>query len=335
MTPTAPSIARSARAAPDAPSRLAAAPMSLFAIVMGLAGCALAWRKATDLFGVPGAIAEALMAVAALAYVAIVAVQVARAVRFPGAHLAEFRDPAKSNFVPAFTVATALLAAGVEPYAVGLARTLWVFAAGLHVLFAFVLLRRWFTERLDLSDASPAWLIPVVGNLLMPVVGMPLGFTAASWFLFSVGAAFWLILAPVLTSRLFFGEPLEEKQVPSLFILLAPPAVGGLAVIALNGGDLSAVSHVLMGFGTFIALLTASLIGRVAATHFAIGWWALTFPCAAFANLAQTYALKFPSLAPQLAAGVGLAFASMIVAVVAVLTVRALAQGDLVPKPKA
>lgn len=146
--------------------------------------------------------------------------------RVSGAHLAEFCDPAKSSFVPAFTIATALVAAGVEPYAMGLARTLWVFAAGLHVLFAFLLLRRWFTEPRDLSEASPTWFIPVVGNLLMPVVGMPLGFTLASWFLFSVGAVFWLILAPVLTLRLFFGEPLNEKQVPSLFILLAPPAVG-------------------------------------------------------------------------------------------------------------
>jgi tellurite resistance protein len=94
------------------------------------------------------------------------------------------------------------------------------------------------------------------------------------------------------------------------------------------------VSHVLLGFGTFIALLTASMIGRVAATHFAIGWWALTFPCAAFANLAQTYALEFPGLAPRLAAGAALAFASLIVAAVTVLTVRALAQGELVPKPE-
>lgn len=317
------------------PSRLSAAPMALFAIVMGLAGAALAWRKAADLFGAPEAIAEALMGVAGLAYVAIVAVQVVRALRFPGAHLAEFHDPARSSFVPAFTVATALMAAGIEPYSIGAARALWVFAAGLHVLLAFLLLRRWFTEPRDLSEASPAWFIPVVGNLLMPVVGVPLGFTVASWFLFSVGAVFWLILAPVMTSRLFFGTPLPEKQVPSLFILLAPPAVGGLAVIALNGGDLSVVSHALLGFGTFIALLTASMIGRVVATHFAIGWWALTFPCAAFANLAQTYALEFPGLAPRLAAGAALAFANLIVAAVAVLTMRALVAGDLVPRPKA
>ncbi len=308
--------------------------MSLFAIVMGLAGAALAWRKAAKLFAAPELIAEALMAAAALAYLAIVAVQVARAVRFPGAHLQEFRDPGKSSFVPAFSVATALVAAGVAPYSTGVAQALWAFAAGLHVLFAFLLLRRWFTEPRDLSEASPAWFIPVVGNLLMPVVGMPLGFTVASWFLFSVGAVFWLILAPVLTSRLFFGKPLEDKQVPSLFILLAPPAVGGLAVIALADGGLTVVSHVLLGFGTFIAVLTASMIGRVIATDFAIGWWALTFPCTAFATLAMTYALEFDGLAARLAAGAALAFASTIVAVTAVLTARALAAGDLVPGPQ-
>ncbi len=315
-------------------SRLAVAPMSLFAIVMGLSSTALAWRKAEDLFDTPAAIAQILLGIAIVTFVVIAAVQVMRAIRYPGAHLAEFRDPGKSSFVPAFTVATALLAAGIEPYWFDLARIIWVFAAGFHVLLAFLLLRRWFTEPRDLSEASPSWFIPVVGNLLMPVVGIPLGFVPASWFLFSVGAVFWLILAPVMTSRLFFGKPLLDKQIPSIFILLAPPAVGGLAVIELGGGNPNIISHVLFGFGIFTALLTASMLSRVIATHFAIGWWALTFPCAAFASLTLTYALELESPALRLAAGAALGFVSIVVFVVGILTVRSLLTGELVPKPK-
>lgn len=313
------------------PSRLAAAPMALFATVMGLGGLSLAWRRAHEVFGASALIGEALMALAGLAFVVVALVQIARAIRHPHAHLAEFRHPVAGNFVPAFTVATALMAAGLAPYAPALARGVWVFASSLHLVFAFLILRRWFTQTRDEAEASPAWFIPVVGNLLMPVVGVPLGFEAASWLFFSVGAMFWLILAPVMTHRLFFVGTLPERALPSLFILLAPPAVGGLAAIALNDGGVSVVSHVLFGFGLFIAALTASLLGRIAKTHFAIGWWALTFPCAAFASLGLAYAQKLPSLATTLIAGAALTFASLIVGLVFVLTLRALARGEFLP----
>lgn len=75
---------------------------------------------------------------------------------------------------------------------------------------------------------TPASFIPVVGNLLMPVAGVPLGFVAAGWFLFSVGLAFWLMPAPVLTHRMFVADALPPTQPRAFSMLLAPPSVGGL-----------------------------------------------------------------------------------------------------------
>jgi tellurite resistance protein len=321
--------------APHRPQRptpaLARAPMSLFAIVMGLGGTAIAWRKAHVVIGAPAWVGEALMAAAVLAYLVIFAVQSLRAFLYPGVHLAEFRHGPSSTFIPASTIATALMAAALTPYAPPAAAVIWVVAASLHLCLAFLLLRRWFTERRPAAAASPSWFIPVVGNILMPVIGMPLGFAQASWFLFSVGFVFWAILAPLMTHRLFFEEPLPERAVPSLFILLAPPAVGGLAMIALNGGATSVFSHVMFGFAVFVAALTASLIGRVVATNFAIGWWALTFPSAAFATLALSYADAIPGLVIKGIAFVALAAVTVIVGMVLAKTLRALVSGNLIP----
>ena len=307
------------------------APVSLFAIVMGLAGLAIAWRRAHVAIGAPPGIGEALMACALFTWLVVLLIQLLRALRYPGVLVAEFRSPKGIMFVPTFSVSTALLAGGLTPYAKDVASALWIFAASLHLALAFIVVRLWFAERREIDEASPSWFIPVVGNLLMPVIGVPLGYNGVSWFLFAVGAMFWLILAPVMTWRLFFAAPLAEAAAPSIFILLAPPSVGALAVLALTGGEASSLTHVLFGFSAFVAALVASLLGKVLRTHFAIGWWALTFPTAAFATLSLTYAHLMPSAGLWLVGVCALAFASAIVACVAFLTVRAVSRGDLVP----
>lgn len=319
---------------PVAPSSaLARAPMALFATVMGTGGAAMSWRKAHHVLGAPAVMGEALFALAAILFAIVLALQVLRALRHSEAVAEEFRHPVSVNFVPAVSVSMAILAAGLAPYDREAAAALWLAAAGLHVTLAFVILHRWFGGSMKTEQASPAWFIPVVGNLLMPVVGMPLGFTHLSWFLFSVGFVFWLILAPLMTHRLFFAEPLGERAVPSLFILLAPPAVGGLAVLALASGEATIYSHILFCFAVFIALLVLSMIRRVLKTHFAVGWWAITFPSAAFASLSLAYAELLTTPETMIAAITALVLASAAVLAMLALTLRALARGDLVPPP--
>lgn len=311
---------------------LARAPFSLFATVMGLGGLALSWRRAADILGASPLIGEALMATAAAVFASVLLVHAFRIALHPSALLHDFRHPIHANFAPAFTVATVLMAAGIARYDEGVARAVWCFAASLHLLLAFLILRRWFTQTREPQEASPAWFIPVVGNILMPVVGAPLGFTLASWFLFSVGFVFWAILAPLMTYRLFFLSPLPERAAPSLFILLAPPAIGSLAMLALNDGQVSVFSHVMFGFATFVWALVLSMLNRIVRVPFAVGWWALTFPAAGYATLALSYADLVRAPALHWLALAALAFASCVVGLVSILTLRALIQGRLIPK---
>ncbi|MEM7668557.1 MAG: SLAC1 anion channel family protein [Pseudomonadota bacterium] len=311
-------------------SWLAKAPFALFAQVMGLAGLAIAWRKAAEAFGTPAVIGEAIYALAALIFIIVFAVHVARAIRYPQLPVADFRHPVDSNFVPAFTIALVLMAAGLAPYSLEGARIIWIVAAILHLIFAFLILRRWFTERKEMKIASPAWFIPVVGNILMPVIGVPLGFTIAGWFLFSVGFVFWIVLAPIITQRIFFEEALPERALPSLFILLAPPAIGGLAMLALNDGQPTVFTHVMLGFGAFIALMLASMLRAIFHTHFAVGWWALTFPSAGFASLSLSYAMLRPEPIFTIMGWAALIGASLIVLTVGARTAVALAKGELI-----
>jgi tellurite resistance protein len=78
-----------------------------------------------------------------------------------------------------------------------------------------------------------------------------------SWFFFSIGVVFWIVLLAVVMYRLFFHAPLALRLTPTLFILLAPPSVGFVAWSGLVGG-LDAFGRVLYYTALFLALLLVS-----------------------------------------------------------------------------
>ncbi len=92
---------------------------------------------------------------------------------------------------------------------------------------------------------SPAWFIPAVGNVVAPIAGVGLGFPETSWVFFAAGLIFWIVLLVLVMNRLIFHDPLPGRMVPTLAILIAPPAVGFLAWLQLNGGVLDGFARLL------------------------------------------------------------------------------------------
>lgn len=69
----------------------------------------------------------------------------------------------------------------------------------------------------------------------MPIAGVQHGFSELSWFFFSIGVVFWLVLLTIIFNRMFFHQPLPGKLLPTLFILIAPPGAGFVSWLQLNG----------------------------------------------------------------------------------------------------
>jgi tellurite resistance protein len=120
----------------------------------------------------------------------------------------------------------------------------------------------------------------VVGNILVPIVGVEHGQTEISWFFFSVGFVFWLVLQTIIFNRVIFHHPLPEKMIPTLFILIAPPAVGFIAYVKLTGG-VDNFARLLYYFALFIVLLLIALYRQFCSIQFYLSWWAYSFPVAA------------------------------------------------------
>ena len=152
-------------------------PVGLFGSVMGLTGLSVAWRLAHGLFGTPEWIALLVGVLAVVAFVLLLAAYGVKLATAPAAVRAEFHHPIAGNLFGTILISLLLLPILLAPVALRLAQVLWTVGAIGMVLFAWLIVSRWMSDRQQVAHATPAWIIPLVGMLdvplALPVLGLP------------------------------------------------------------------------------------------------------------------------------------------------------------------
>lgn len=263
--------------------RIAHFPIAFFAMIMGSGGLTLAWQKAAhSLSGVPEVISQILLLLT-LSLFGWILLNYGR--KFSKARpqvLAEFNHPIKISFFPAFSIGLILVSIALLPISKGTSLVFLLIGAPLHLLFTLHVMSQWIHhQKFQVQHSTPAWFIPVVGNILIPISAVEHGFIELSWFFFSIGMIYWLVLKTLIFNRVIFHDPLPEKLLPTLFILIAPPAVGFLSYLKLNHGELDNFAHILYYAAMFLLLLLLSQFSHFKKIPFFLSWWAYSFPIAA------------------------------------------------------
>ncbi|HBR96486.1 MAG TPA: C4-dicarboxylate ABC transporter [Gammaproteobacteria bacterium] len=310
-------------------SKLQYFPISFFAMVMGLGGLTLAWEKGESVLGIDFPL-HALLAFASLAVFALLALAYGtKIVCFRDAVLQELRHPVKLNFFPAFSISLVLLATTQLHYMPGLAHILWVCGASLHLMFTLYVMSVWIHhEHFEINHINPAWFIPVVGNVIVPIAGTQLGYTELSWFFFSIGTVFWIVLMTIIFYRVLFHAPLPAKLMPTFFILIAPPAVSSIAYVKL-AGEVDAFARLLYYTGLFLTLLLATQYRRFIKLQFFLSWWAYSFPLAAITVASFLFAEQTGSRGLQLIATALLVVVTALITLLLTKTVLAAMSGKI------
>ncbi|MBA1446266.1 MAG: SLAC1 anion channel family protein [Chromatiales bacterium] len=263
------------------PSRLENFPISFFSIVMGLCGLTIAWSTFQRVFGLRLNVDGALALFVTGLFVVLLFFYVRKILHFRDAVIRELHHPVKMNFFPSISISLILLSIVSLHTLPVAAEPLWLMGSVMHIGFTLYIMSVWIHhDQFEIHHINPAWFIPVVGNVLVPVAGMQLGYTEVSWFFFSIGIVFWIVLMTIIFYRIMFHSPLPEKLMPTLFILIAPPAVGFLAYMKLTG-DLDAFARILYYVGLFLTLLLATQYRFFIRINFFLTWWAYSFPIAA------------------------------------------------------
>lgn len=262
-------------------SRLQNFPISWFAVVMGLSGLCIAWYRAEVLLGIPYKISSLLLWLSVSVFVLLLAIYATKLLRYPAQVVAELNHPIKLNFFPTLSIGLLLLSIAFLHQPEKISLVLWGTGTALHLVFTLYVLSVWIHHtRFEIHHMSPAWFIPVVGNILVPIAGVEHASAEISWFFFSIGLLFWLVLLTIIFYRMIFHQPLPGKLMPTLFILIAPPAVGFVSWVQLTG-SVDAFARILYYAALFLTLMLATQAGRFARLKFFLSWWAYSFPMAA------------------------------------------------------
>lgn len=287
---------------------------------MGLGGLTTATESIERHFGVPGYASLALLTVTSAVWLTLASAYLTKWIRYPEAVRDELNNPIRLSFFPASSVGLLLITTSLFPYVPGVTHVLWWIAVVVQLGFTLLILNRWIhTERFTVEHNSPAWFIPILANLLVPISGAPLGYVEVSYFFFAIGIVFWLPLLAISLNRSFFFAPIPQKLMPSLFILIVPPAIGFIAWTALHGGKLDDFGIVLFYAALFMTLMVISQWRRFVGLPFALTWWAFSFP---LASITLASLLYFTLVRQDFFLWLGLSLFAVLVLVVATLVVR-------------
>jgi tellurite resistance protein len=304
-------------------------PPSFFGISLGLVGLAEAWHAAEAPLGTSSIIPDAINVLAAVVWVLLTVGYLAQG---PRRLLADLSDPVLAPFVSLSAITGMLLAGALSAFAFGAGRVL----VGVFLVLT-VLAGGWLTGQWILSDTAEAFFHPgyflptVAGGLVGAFCAAQVHLHAVGYASFGIGIICWFLVGSVLLNRLFFRPGLPAPLVPTLAIELAPPAVAGIALFALNGPVASPLACALGGYTVLMALVQLRFVPVYVRLPFSPGFWAFTFSYAAAATDALLWiSVKEPGGSPIYAACI-VAAITILILVISARTVHLLLRGRLFP----
>ncbi|MEV8428037.1 TDT family transporter [Streptomyces chartreusis] len=343
-----------------------------YSAVMGTAAVATAGAGLP--FHVPGLrpLCTAVWAFSLLLLLALLGARARHWTRHRDQARAHLLDPAMAPFYGCLSMA--LLAVGGGALAVGrdwigsaaaVALDAVLFVAGTAIGLAAAVAVPYLMavrHRIEPSQATPVWLLPLVAPMVSAALGpllvphLPPGQARETLLLacvamFGLSLLATLLMLPLVFARLITGGPLPLALTPTLFLVLGPlgqstTAVGAFADVApgvvpapySEGFGILAVLYgvPVMGFALlWFGLATAHVVrARRHGMGFAMTWWAFTFPVGTCVTGAAALA-RHTGLVVYEGLAVGL-YAVLVVAWIAaaVHTARGLLSGALLAAPR-
>ncbi len=261
-------------------NRLQYFPVMMFATVMGLSGLTIVFRKMSEILTFPTILSTIMMIISSVVFLLIVITYFLKIVKYKEEVKKELVHPIRINFFPAFSISMLLLSVIYRHHIDLVSYFLFLAGSFVHIFFTFYTIKFWINNNIEIQHSNPAWFIPIVGNIIVPIAGVGFVDGDVLYFYFSIGIFFWIILFAIILNRIIFHHQFAPKFMPTFFILIAPPAIGFVSYIKIMG-HLDFFAHILYSLGLFFTILVFTMYKNFLNMKFFISWWAFTFPMAA------------------------------------------------------
>lgn len=263
-------------------SRLESFPIMMYAAVMGLSGLTITYQRAALWLDFPQIIGELLMYITTIVFIIVSYIYIKKSIKYKIAVKNEFSHPVRVSFFAAVSISMLMLAIIYKESFLLLSAVFWYSGTLLHFYLTMHTISFWINQNQQLDHSNPAWFIPIVGNVLIPVGGIGFANLGILIYFFSVGMFFWIILFAIILNRIIFHNQMSVKFMPTLFILIAPPAVGFIAYFKIFG-VIDTFALMLFNLALFFTILVTFMYKNFIKIKFFISWWAFVFPLAAMA----------------------------------------------------
>ncbi len=239
----------------------------------------ITYQKAYELLNYPHIISSFLVIVTSVLFLIISFIYISKTIFYTSQALWEYNHPIRINFFATFSISLLLFA--IIYHDINTVVSAWFFYIGavLHLFLTLRTISFWIGKNQDITHTNPAWFIPIVGNVLVPVAGVGVVSNYILMFYFSIGIFFWIILFAFILNRIIFHHQLAQKFLPTLFILIAPPSIGFIAYVKLYG-TIDMLALFLFDIGIFFTILVIFMYKQFIGIKYALSWWAYIFPLA-------------------------------------------------------
>ncbi|MHC6222747.1 SLAC1 family transporter [Arthrobacter sp. MMS24-S77] len=265
-------------------------PLNTLAIPLGLAGLAQVWSVAASALGAPFELGQAFWLVAGISWIWTIAVHMHRGKRTgqPLSHqLTHFAQGPLAALLP---IAAMLLGANLHRTIPLAGTVLTLISMGAAAAFAAWILGFWMRGQLPLESVHGGYFLPIsAAGLVGALAAAQAGLDWLAVGSFAVGIFFWLVISVFFFLRLALRPTMPAPLLPTLAIMMAPPAVASAAWLTISGGQPDHVFEGLTAITVLMVLIQATLLPRYSALPFSLGFWSFTFPVASVAALAITW----------------------------------------------
>lgn len=303
-------------------------PIMMFAIVMGFSGLTIVYQKAALWVGFSHIFANFLAILDSFLFFAIVFVYIAKIIKHPQVVKDEFSHTIRMNFFAAFSISLLLLSVIYGDFGFKFAKYFWYLGVVFQTFFTFHTIKFWIQNNIEITSSNPAWFIPIVGNVIVPVGGVGIVGNEFLMYFFSIGVFFWIIILAIIFNRILFHNQLAQKFMPTLFILIAPPAIGLVSYVKMTE-NFDFFASFLYNIGLFFTFLLFFMWKSFVKLKFFISWWAFTFPLAA---ITIATLLVYHKTSISFYANLGLFFifiTTAVVSLVAYATLKHMFKGEI------
>jgi tellurite resistance protein len=275
-------------------NRLQHFPIMMFAIIMGLSGITIVFQKAEEILGLTKGFGELLAQIDIVLFGIIIILYFSKTIKYFSDVKKEFFHPVRINFFAASAISFLLISIVFHELNHTIALYSFYIGTLMQTFFTFNTISYWINRNMELKHSNPAWFIPIVGNVLVPVAGVGMIDINLLMYYYSIGLFFWIVLTSILVNRIIFHHQLAIKFIPTLFIFIAPPAVAFIAYIKMFG-QFDMFASILYNLALFFSFLLFFMYKNFLNLKFFISWWAFTFPLAAV-TIASMVAYKMAQI---------------------------------------